>query len=468
MKSLVEGKKILVLGLARSGLAAVHLLLKAGASHVIANDYKSLELLQDAVDSWRDETRVTLVGGGHPVHLLDGVAMVVKSPGIRPDLPILKKAYRRSIPVYSEVELASWFSPAVILGITGTNGKTTTTSLVGEICKKQFPTVHVAGNIGHPLCEAVLAACREDLIVAELSSFQLENTDTFRAPVAAILNITSDHLDYHGSMERYVEAKARILDNQLQHDTAVLNYDDPAVRGLASRVKGKRLFFSRATELEAGIFLRQDRIIIVEGGEEVLVCLKKDLRIPGLHNLENALAAVGIAWAGGVKIEHIGQVLSTFKGVTHRLEFVGEKQGITFINDSKGTNPQATLMALGSFAGNKILIAGGLDKGATFQQLAEKFQEENVSSLILLGETAPLIQKAAHKQGFFNIVMVSTMQEAVEQAFQQASTGDTVLLSPACASWDMFTSFEERGDAFKRAVSQIEESLHDEKSPYKA
>ena len=468
MKSQVEGNKILVIGMARSGQAAVKLLLKAGASRVIANDQKGRAELESEAGGLLDDPRVTYAGGGHPEQLLEGVTMVIKSPGVKPHLPILKKAAQSAVPVYSEIELAYGFSPAEIVGITGTNGKTTTTSLVGEILKKQFHRVYVAGNIGFPLCEAVDLAEEGDVIVAELSSFQLENTDRFRASIAAILNISPDHMDYHGTMEQYIVSKSKLLNNQYENDVAVLNHDDQVVRGLSPRAKGRVLFFSRKSALESGVFMDNGNIVLIENGKVEFSCPSKDLRIPGPHNLENALAAVAVSWSKGVIPEHIAATLRTFPGVPHRLEFVAEKDGVTFINDSKGTNLDATLTALKAIHGPKILIAGGLDKGSIFDPLIRKLKEENVHKLILLGETAPKIKEAAVREGFTDVLIANSIAEAVVHSYGNASKGDTVLLSPACASWDMFKNFEERGDIFKSEVLKLEEGLYYGKSPHRA
>ncbi len=467
LKLQVQGGHVLVLGLGRSGRAAIRLLLEAGAARVTANDQKDPAMLQEEMETWRGISRVRLVAGGHPEDLLDDVDMVIKSPGIKPDLPIIQRALQRSIALYSEIELAYHFTPAMIIGITGTNGKTTTTTLVGEILKKQGRTVHVAGNIGRPLCEAVQAAKEEDLIVAELSSFQLEHIEAFRAPVAAILNITSDHMDYHGTMQQYVQAKSRLLENQLSGDVAVLNYDDVRVRALQGLVEGSVRFFSRRQELADGVILRNGQIVLMSGGRGESICPGADLLIPGPHNLENAMAAAAIATSAGASAAEISSTLRTFRGVPHRLEFVAEIDGISFINDSKATNPEAALTALKAVRGPKVLIAGGLDKGADFQSLAGALHAENVCALILLGETAPALQETARRAGFSALHLVPGLPEAVDRAYRLARSGDTILLSPACASWDMFSSFEERGEIFKTEVFKIGESSRHGKGNYR-
>lgn len=464
----IRGKKVLVLGLARSGRAAARLLLRAQASRVVLNDCKEAQLLQEEVTAFKGDERVEIIAGGHPESLLEGVALIIKSPGINPKLPLLQEASRRDIPVYSEIELAYHFSAARILGITGTNGKTTTVSLVGEMFRQQYSGVFMAGNIGYPLSEAVQEAKKGDIIIAELSSFQLENIKDFRSPIAAILNITPDHLDYHGSMEQYIAAKGNILLNQQKEDVAVLNWDDSEVRKLLPSVQGKHIFFSRKEHLSPGVYLAGDKIVINWEGQKEEICSCRELKIPGLHNLENALAAVAFAFVGGVKIENIVYALRHFQGVSHRLELVAVINGVTFINDSKGTNPDAALMALQSFPGSKILLAGGLNKGGDYLPLVKALKREKVKKLVLLGEAAPLILNLALGEGFTEAVVVSSLQEAVLKAYKSSCPGDVVLLSPACASWDMFKNYEERGEVFKSAVFALKEGLCGEKSPHGA
>lgn len=465
----IEGERVLVLGLAKSGRAAVRLLIKAGASRIIANDCKQSDLLQKEMEEFLGDKQVEIEGGGHSPALLEGISLVIKSPGINPELPFLKNALQRGIPVYSEIELAYFFSPVPIVGITGTNGKTTTTSLVGEMYQQQYPGVHVAGNIGFPLCRAVGEASEGDIIVAELSSFQLADSQKFKVHIAAVLNIATDHLDYHRTLNNYITAKRKILANQTYDDWAVLNWDDPQTRKFLDHVRGKVLPFSRKEELNPGICVRDNTIIVNHYSSVEHVCSVEEVKIPGLHNLENALAAVGVAWAGGIKVENIAHVLRSFSGVPHRLEEVAVLAGVKFVNDSKGTNPHASLNALRALPGPKILIAGGKNKGSDFQALARALSKERVKKLILLGETAPLIASAARGEGFSNVELVADMKGAVSRAFISATSGDTVLLSPACASWDMFVNFEQRGEVFKSAVFSLKEGLEkDEKTPHGA
>lgn len=462
----IRGKRVLVLGLAKSGRAAVHLLLKAGASSILANDSKKRDLLQKEMKDLLRYSQVELFGGSHPESLLEGVSLIIKSPGIKPGLPLLQKARELGIPVFSEIELAFHFSPVPLFGITGTNGKTTTSALTGEIFRRRFPAVYVAGNIGYPLCEAVEQAREGDIIVAELSSFQLDDINNFKVKIAAVLNLTPDHLDYHGTLENYVEAKRKILLNQGSDDWTVLNWDDPQVRRFSAYTRGQLLPFSRREKLNPGVCLIDDTIMINFGLNSFSVCRVDEIRIPGLHNLENALAASAMAWAGGVTTEHLALALKSFPGVPHRLENVEVISKVTFVNDSKGTNPDATMNALRAVKGSKILIAGGLNKGSDLRGLIQSLKGEGVKSLVLLGEAAPLISRIAQDEGFSDAVIVSDLKTAVYKAFSLALPGDTVLLSPACASWDMFRDFEERGDIFKSAVFSLKEGLESEKSPH--
>lgn len=455
----IRGKRVLVLGLGKSGRAAVRLLIKAGASSVVANDRKQTDLMQEEAEEFSAYSQVEIVGGGHPQGLLEGVSLIIKSPGISPDLPFLKSALDKGVPVYSEIELAYNYTPATIVGITGTNGKTTTTSLTGEMFRRQFSGVHVAGNIGFPLCQAAVEASEGDIIIAELSSFQLEDTDKFRVHIGAVLNITPDHLDYHRTVDNYIAAKRKILNNQRGGDWIVINWDDSQARKFQDYAGGKVLPFSRKKELNPGICIRDNTIAINFFDEVYNICSVEDVKIRGLHNLENALAAVGVAWAGGVRAENIVQALRSFPGVPHRLEEVAVLSGIRFVNDSKGTNPDAAINALRAVRGPKILIAGGKNKGSDFQPLVKALRMESVKGLILLGETAPLLTSAALKEGFNNVELAAGIEEAVLKAFSSASSGDTVLLSPACASWDMFKNFEQRGEVFKSAVFSLKKGL---------
>ncbi len=458
----ISGKKVLILGLGRSGLAAARLLLQAGVGLLLINDRKEKSLLQAEMGELSSFPHVRFFTGEHRAELLEGISMVVKSPGINPRLPLLQEAARRGIGIVSEVELAYHFCPATIIGITGTNGKTTTTALTGDIFRRQFPRTQVAGNIGFPLCEAVLRCSAGDFIVAELSSFQLADIQDFYPRVAAVLNISPDHLDYHGSLEEYIRAKSNIFLRQQAGDWGILNFDDALTRELVEMVRANLLPFSRRLQLSPGVFVQGGKITINDGRQNLTVCPVREVRIPGEHNLENALAATAVSWAAGVEIESIAAGLRSFPGVPHRLEEVATVNGVKYVNDSKGTNPEATLKAIQAIKGPKILIAGGKDKGSSFTLLALSLAREEVKGLILLGETAPLLAKAARETGFNAVITVRNLDDAVREAFSCAVEGDTVLLSPACASWDMFRDYEERGEVFRRAVMALRgEAGHD-------
>ncbi len=457
MIDLIRGKEILVVGMARSGVAAAEVLAGSGASKITITDHKQATELQEALTRLKRHPQIITVTGENPPDLVTPeLSLIVKSPGVPPNLELFKRAEKLGIPVLSEIELAYHFLRAPLVGITGTNGKTTTTALVAEMLKKaRFDPVVTAGNIGNPLSGLVGKFSAQGLIVAELSSFQLENICHFRSLVAVWLNFAEDHLDYHGSLDRYFQAKARIFENQVASDYAVLNADDQAVAGLADKCKATVLWFGRRP-VSSGCGVDGGLIRLYNGeANPVDICLVSELALPGEHNLENALAAATAAWAAGADPESIGSVLQTFKAIEHRLELVRTVNGVDYINDSKGTNPGATIKALSSFPGKKfILIAGGKEKGADFKGLAEVIRRE-VHLLVLLGETKDKIAEAVGKAGFDQYRFVSTLEEAVNLAAREAEKGEVVMLSPACASWDMFKDYEERGKKFKELVSQI-------------
>lgn len=453
----IQGRIVLVVGLARSGVAAAKLAAQMGAGQVVVADIRPAEKLQREIGELAKLPGVTVAAGSNDPGLVTAdTAMVVKSPGVPPTLELLTRATQMGIPVLSEVELAYAFIKAPLIGITGTNGKTTTTVLVAEMLKEaRFSQVLAAGNIGLPLSEAARTVGPSGIIVAELSSFQLEDIRSFRPSVAVFLNFEEDHLDYHGTIERYFKAKARIIENQTAADYAVLNAGDPAVASLATEIKGELLWFKRG-ELSAGFGVINGQAALFHPGGRQYICPLEEIALPGEHNLENALAAAAAAWAAGAELPAIAVVLRRFRGVEHRLEQVAVKGGVEYINDSKGTNPGAAIKALRSFPGRKkILIAGGKDKGSDFSTLAEAIKAEEVKLLILLGETADQLAQAVEKAGFHSYLKVSSFEEAVVTASARAESGELVLLSPACASWDMFANFEERGRLFKELVASL-------------
>ena len=453
----IRGRQVVVVGLARSGVAAARLLVKLGAARVVVNDHKRAEALrQELALLPKSPVLEPVLGGNDPALIGPGVSLVIKSPGVPPDLGMLQRAASMEIPVLSEIELAYAFIKAPIVGITGTNGKTTTTALTAAILKEaRFHQVFAAGNIGWPLCDLVGKVEATGIVVAELSSFQLENIRSFRPAVAVVLNFSQDHLNYHGSLENYFAAKARILENQGPGDFAVLNAADGAVAELQYRAPGPLLWFGSGKRVP-GVGVEEGWVYLYSPtGERQAVCPVEEIALPGEHNLENALAASAAAWAAGAEAEAIGRTLRRFKAIEHRLEFVASVQGVDFINDSKGTNPEATIKALRAFPGRrKLLIAGGKDKGSDFRDLARVIKEE-VDFLVVLGETADRIIREVEEAGFGAYRKVGSLEEAVEEAWRRSRAGDLVLLSPACASWDMFSSYEERGNRFKELVRQI-------------
>lgn len=447
----VRGKNILIIGLARSGIAAALELKKMGAK-VTGSDVKPREALKDI--GHLETLGINLVCGGHPLKLLEGCDLVVVSPGVPSDLAILEEARKRDISVISELELGYCFAKAPIIAVTGTNGKTTTTTLIGEILKNDGRNITVAGNIGIPLIREIDEDGQKDYLVVEVSSFQLENILHFKPKISVILNITEDHINRHKTFENYIEAKARIMENQDEGDYTVLNFDDPIVTSLAKRAKSRVVFFSRQQELERGIFVKNGVIVIKENGNMYPILKTKELGIKGSHNLENALAAVSIAWLTRVNLNNMAETLKDFHGVEHRLEYVATIDGVKYINDSKGTNPDAAAKAVEAMEEPIVLIAGGYDKKSDFKDFVKSF-EGKVKKVILIGATAGIIEKTARENGFFDTQRAKSMQEAVGMASQSACPGDVVLLSPACASWDMFENFEERGRIFKEAVHSL-------------
>ncbi|GLI50041.1 UDP-N-acetylmuramoylalanine--D-glutamate ligase [Tepidanaerobacter syntrophicus] len=446
-----KNKYVLILGLARSGSAAAIKLSNLGA-HVTISDIKPRETFKNA--DALELKGIKLVFEGHPLTLLDNCDLLVLSPGIPSDIKIVTEAKKRNIPVISELELGYWFAASPIIAITGTNGKTTTTTLIGEILKNDGKRVTVAGNIGIPLVSEVEKTLENDYLVVEVSSFQLENILYFKPKISIILNITEDHLNRHKTFENYVNIKARIFENQTEEDYTILNYDDAVVRELARYAKSDVWFFSRKDVVRQGACIENDMIVIKNKGKTYPIAKVDEIGIKGSHNLENALAAACSTYLANSKVSSIAKTLKSFRGIEHRLEFVAEINGIKFINDSKATNPDAAQKAIEAVDGPIILIAGGYDKKSDYTDFVKSF-DGKVKKLILIGETADVIENAAIKQGFLNVEKVNSLKEAVMCGYRAASCEDTVLLSPACASWDMFANFEERGRLFKEAVNSL-------------
>ncbi|AHM56344.1 UDP-N-acetylmuramoylalanine--D-glutamate ligase MurD [Peptoclostridium acidaminophilum DSM 3953] len=447
----LHGKKVLLVGLAKTGIATIKFLHSKGALLTV-NDIKGEEELKEVL-SELEGLGIEYILGSHPQNI-EGYELVVVSPGVPLDIPFIAKFKEKKVEVISEIELSYRYSKAPFVGITGTNGKTTTTSLVGEIFKLSSHNTFVVGNIGTPVVDVVDKADENSVLVTELSSFQLESIESFKPRVSAILNITPDHLNRHKTMENYIAAKARIFENQDENDYTVLNYDCEQTRSLAGLCKSNVVFFSRKERLESGVFVDGGRIVVKAAEGATSLMDTAELKIPGPHNLENALAAVAIAVSMQLPFEIIASALRSFEGVEHRLEFVRSLNGIDFINDSKGTNPDASIKAIQSFERPLILIAGGMDKGGDFDDFVAEFGGK-VKGLVLLGETAQKLEDTAVRFGFKANYRVENMEQAVQKAFALAAQGDIVLLSPACASWDMYPSYEVRGRDFKENVMQL-------------
>lgn len=441
------GKQCLVLGLAKSGHAAALLLDKLGAT-VVVNDQKPLNADPRAAELRK--AGIEVIGGGHPEDLLDRpFDMLIKNPGIPYHNPVVEKAVSLGIPVVTEPEIAGIISSAPFIAITGSNGKTTTTTLIGEILNAGGKQSLVAGNIGTVVCEVAAGASSENVIVAELSSFQLLGTQKFRPHISVFLNLFDAHLDYHGTREHYGEAKARIFANQKQDDFAVVNADDEDVMRLSAETSARRVLFSVEQTLQTGADI-----------EDGMICFDKEpivpvaeIALPGKHNLENVLAAVAAAKLYGVENHVIAAVLQRFSGVKHRLQFVEKVAERKFYNDSKATNILATQNAVTAFREPVILLAGGLDRGNGFDELIPALKK--VKALVIFGETAAKIKDAAVAAGMEQIKHVDNLEEAVPAAYELSAPGDIILLSPACASWDQFATFEQRGDMFIDCVHKL-------------
>lgn len=452
----LAGKAVVVIGMARSGIAAARFLLARGA-RVTVNDAQPEERMSGEQSETLAELRhsgIEVVTGGHPDELFARADLVVVSPGVPLAIPPLIKAREAGIEIIGEVELAARSLRGRIVGITGTNGKTTTTTLIGEILAGGGLPVHVGGNIGTPLVELVDREAPGDWIVAELSSFQLEAVDQLHVSVAVMLNITPDHLDRYPSMEEYAEAKANILRRQVPSDTAVLNADDARVRGFAARTPARVVLFRVKGELAEGIFLRGESVVYRDGrgGEQILV-ERRDIPLPGLHNLENVMAALAVGLVCGVDLDSMRRSIRAFKAVEHRLEPVAEIEGIRFYNDSKATNVDAAIQSLTSFDGQVTVILGGKDKGSDFTPLVPLVRDR-CDQVILIGSAAEKI--AAALEGIAPLHRCATLEEAVRLAFTLSRPGGVVLLAPACASFDMFQNYEHRGRVFKQAVSDLQ------------
>ena len=449
----LQGKKVLVFGSGKSGIGASDLLAKVGASPIIYDG--NAEIDKEAVVHKTDGTYpVTVYAGELPKEVQESLELVVLSPGVPTDLPIVKSFYEQGLPVWGEVELAYRVGDGEVLAITGTNGKTTTTALLGKIMQDARESVFVVGNIGTPYTSKALEMKPNSVTVAEISSFQLETIDEFAPKVSAILNITEDHLNRHHTMEEYIRVKELITQNQGTEDVCVLNYEDEVLRKFGENLTPRVVYFSSERKLDEGIYLDGNKIILKDGAKEIEVVKTEDLKLLGKHNFENVMAAVAMAYYDGVSMDSIRKSICEFTAVAHRIEYVTEKNGVVYYNDSKGTNPDAAIKGIQAMNRPTVLIGGGYDKDSAYDEWIDSF-DGKVKKLVLLGATRDKIAETARAHGFEDIVMADTFEEAFAKCVENAKPGDAVLLSPACASWGMFKNYEERGDKFKELVNNL-------------
>jgi UDP-N-acetylmuramoylalanine--D-glutamate ligase len=449
----IKNKRVLIVGLGKSGVAATQAMLKLGAE-VTVQDSKSEEKLEGQLLNFLRGWGVKLCLGEDPKDL-GNFDMVILSPGVNPEIELVQKAKAAGAEIVGELEIAYRVARSKFIAITGTNGKTTTTTLVGAIMRKSGRSTYVVGNIGVAVISKALEATEDEWLVTETSSFQLETTKYFKPVVSAILNVTPDHLNRHHTLENYGMAKAKIFENQDENGYCIINGDDERCLELVKNCKAKVVKFSSTRKLDAGAFVENDKLVIKEeSGQLIELCKVDELKIIGNHNVENALAAAAICYYAGVTPEVITQSLKDFPGVAHRIEYCGQMDGISFYNDSKGTNVDAAITALKALKKNIILIAGGDGKGQDFLPFVESFNG-SVKGMVLLGKDGPRIAEAADKVGFTSYVYGKNMDECVRKAVDMATEGDIVLLSPACASWDMYTDFEQRGNHFKEIVKRL-------------
>jgi UDP-N-acetylmuramoylalanine--D-glutamate ligase len=447
----LKNKRVLVVGLARTGVAAAVFCAARGATVTATESRTEKEIGEEAVKLRAAGVRLEL--GGHQAKTFLEQDLIIPSPGVPADEPLLQAARAKSIAIWSEIELAYRFLRGRLVGITGSNGKTTTTSLVDHILKAAGFSTVLAGNIGTPLIGRVEATRDDTVTVVELSSFQLELIETFRPNIGVFLNLTPDHLDRHHTMEAYGAAKARLFENQTEGDAAILNADDPATRPYAPS-RPRVYWFSRKQRVAQGAYLRGEEIMFRRDGEEEMVLRREDIPLAGAHNLENVLAAVAAARLAGADAAAIAKGVRSFAGVEHRLEFVAEISGVCYYNDSKATNVDATLKALDAFPGRILVILGGKDKGSDYTVLQKPLREKAILALLIGAAANKIEQQIA---GSVAIERAGTIERAVELATHAAQPGDIVLLAPACASFDQFQNYEHRGRVFKQLVRQLEQ-----------
>ena len=456
----LEGKNVLVFGSGISGIGAADLLKKVGANPVIYDGNEDLDP-EDIRGKMQDGTGVLVVLGELPSDLMEQLDLVVLSPGVPTDLPLVNQLREKGLTIWGEVELAYQMGKGRVLAITGTNGKTTTTAMLGKIMSDYMDSVYVVGNIGTPYTSVALDMNEDTVTVAEISSFQLETIQDFQPQVSAILNITEDHLNRHHTMEEYIRVKEQITANQKENDVCVLNYEDMTLREFGKQIPAKVVYFSSLQPLKEGVYLEGNDIILSTGEEKIKITSTDRLKILGRHNYENTMAAAAMAYYAGVPVENIRSSVENFIAVEHRIEYVTEKNGVVYYNDSKGTNPDAAIKGIQAMNRPTLLIGGGYDKDSTYEEWIEAF-DGKVRYLVLIGQTREKIQETAHNCGFKNTILADSLEEAVNICAGLARKGDAVLLSPACASWGQFDNYEQRGKMFKEYVYALPENMEDE------
>ena len=449
----LKGKRVLVFGSGKSGIGAAELLGQVGACPVLYDGNPDLD--KEAVLHKTASIKETdIYAGGLPEEVQKSLDLAVLSPGVPTDLPLVKSFYEQGLPVWGEVELAFRTGKGRVLAITGTNGKTTTTALLGKIMEDAEDSVFVVGNIGTPYTSKALEMTEDSVTVAEISSFQLETIEKFAPCVSAILNITEDHLNRHHTMEEYIRVKELIVKNQKPEDVCVLNYEDPVLREFGKNIVPQTVYFSSERRLEKGIFLEDGQIILKTEDQEISLVKTDDLKLLGKHNFENVMAAAAMAYYAGVSVESIRKSICEFTAVEHRIEYVTEKNGVVYYNDSKGTNPDAAIKGIQAMNRPTWLIGGGYDKGSSYDEWLNSF-DGKVRSLVLIGQTKEKIREAAERLGVCSCILCENLQEAVKICSEKAQPGEAVLLSPACASWGQFDNYEQRGDCFKEYVKNL-------------
>ena len=443
-------KKVMVAGSGKSGIGAADLLKKLGSTVIIYDGNEKLNK-EDVLAKLSDREDVKVILGELEDSVIDNIDLMILSPGIAIDAPFVNKVREKGVPIWGEIELAYVVAKGKLAAITGTNGKTTTTALTGEILAAYYSHVDVVGNIGNPYTTTAFDTDVDSVTVAEISSFQLETIHTFKPDVSAVLNITPDHLNRHHTMECYTNVKMSITKNQDSNQPVILNYEDEILREYAPKLNNRIVWFSSKRKLDKGIFLDGKNIIYKDDNGEKIITTTEDTNLVGVHNIENIMAAIGISINMGVPADIIKEAVRKFKAVPHRIEYVDTVDDVIYYNDSKGTNTDASIKAIQAMSRPTVLIAGGYDKKVSFDDFAKELKGK-VKCLVLLGQTTQQIADTVKKYGFDNIIFTQSLEEAVEECRKAANPGDAVLLSPACASWGMFDNYEQRGDMFKELV----------------